>query len=150
MGSKSRCYKKVTYNYYYACINYLLSETPMKKCIDNLSSKQPHNNYHLYKGQRELINIFCNTHRKELYRQQSWAALLWNVASATATATPTIDYSGATANVTLKCSAATLAATMAKIIGNLKIFIVLLLGFTHKHLMIIKHLKSISMQLYCN
>ena len=42
-----------------------------------------------------------------------------------------LDYSGATA--TVKCSAATLAATMAKIIGNLKIFIVQLLGFTHKH-----------------
>ena len=35
---------------------------------------------------------------------QSWAALLWNVASATAT---------------VKCSAATLAATIAKIIKNL-------------------------------
>ena len=49
----------------------------------------------------------------------------------------TLKCSGATA--TVKCSAAILAATVAKIIENLEIFIVLLLGFTQKHLMIIKH-----------
>ena len=37
-------------------------------------------------------------------------------------------------------------ATMAKIIENLEIFIVLRLGY----LMIIKHFQNISMQLYCN
>ena len=47
---------------------------------------------------------------------QSRAALLWNVAALPLPLHP-LDYSGATA--TVKCSAATLAATMAKIIGNL-------------------------------
>ena len=61
----------------------------------------------------------------------------------------TLKCSGATATA-VKCSAAILAATVAKIIENLEIFIVLLLGFTHKHLMIIKHFQIISMQLYCN
>ena len=48
--------------------------------------------------------------------RQSWAALLWNVAALPLPLHP-LDYSGATATVT--CSAATLAATMAKIIENL-------------------------------
>ena len=38
---------------------------------------------------------------------------------------------------------------MAKSIGNLQIFIVLLLGFTQIQLIIIKHFQNISMQLYC-
>ena len=48
----------------------------------------------------------------------SRAALLWNVA-ALPLPPHSLDYSGATA--TVKCSAATLAATMAKIIGYLSL-----------------------------
>ena len=58
---------------------------------------------------------------------QSWAALLWNAAAlplyALNVAIPLplhpLDYSGGTATATVKCSAATLAATMTKIIGSL-------------------------------
>ena len=62
----------------------------------------------------------------------------------TATATYALNVEGATA--TVKCT----AATMEKIIENIEIFIILLLGFSHKHLMIIKQFQNISRQLYCN